>query len=1780
MSQVLSRGTLDNFIKKNNLADESLINFLKDANYGTKDLASYQQYLKDISKATSTFAKITKKAGTVLKSFGAALGSMAVNWVISEVIGLAVQAIDDYIHYAENAKKVTDEFLEEFKTSKDTLSEHKKLVEDVAERYEELSKGVNLKTNENVSLTADEYQEFLDINKQLSETFPSIQSGITENAGSILKIGENGKISKENLEELLKQEEEISNFRVAEDLSENFKGIVVYTEEAIAAQNEYNESLEKTNNSLERINELIQKGIPTSPTNGGFLFSGDITDFDLTEYKNVLQSAANKLFKEMSDERRTYLYGQGITESTIFQEQRDDLTGTFELYLNTFGLDYKDIDKLREEINKSLDDTNISGIISDRINKEEQELLTTVNQAKGVWADFLPALLSGMKSKGTYKLLGEGFLGEDMQEIATYFVENMDYTFAKTINDYDPTDPYAYIRDKIITPINNLSQKDRVSLQKTFEKLISFDMSSMKVADAKKQLDKIITDFATYTGQSEDDLKLLIGFEIDETGYNNVLNELEDKGDSFSRQVANAFTIDELSIIQTTDIDWAEILKLDKISEVIDAIKQEISRLLSDDTIDIDTAKTRVNSFKEEFEALKTVVADTTNVSEESYESLIKYSDKYSTAISRQNGKIKINETKLKQVAKARQADTEEVIKHTIQLKQQEWMQWQLDISNYNDQLLSSIETKYGDIDALQQEITSYQLLAQELENCSSAFDDFNNAMQTDNQEQYDTAQSAYDVIKGTLTGKTASGQDYDNFGKYNTDEFREAIKAFATPEQYKKLLRAGIEGAKTGDQTEYQNIVKEVVDKYKPFFDEDNANSINALMDRVREIGEKGDLPKLDTDWADTLGISVDVFEALKQLANLYDLDGAEFFRSYDSNHLAELTTQTQKLTDAEQAYQEVMSDTSASENDKIEAQINLEKAQSEHQKFLNDTLNEAMEYAEQYQSDASFGGNFKDWLFNQGLESSDIEGITLALYEQEKQIYDTADAIRDTEGKTKYLDLQKDKLEKINKYLNSVGTSYEELADKQEKASKSSNIQEGISIKDYTNISSLDAYNKGKEKLESQKFDLQGKLLNASSVEEVNTIISQINSVNDALSQLQRPVKIEIESNINEINNQLEKLNQVDTTKFTNAGQYYSHQGKVQNLQNQKADLENKLTELQASVTLEVDDSALDDLEAKVKVTEADTTIFNRIKPNIKVYVKEVDDSLLKNKKFVINVTPKATGSVIPSGKSNTGVPGEANGTFNAFANGTAKNVSIPKNEKALVNELGEEGIVRDGKLIPIRGGAQLINLKRGDIIFNHKQMEDLKKHGYTSGRGKLVSSAYVNGTLNGVNAYADATEVTLTTIKKSQETNNALKKAGKSISDTVKDSADDIKEETEEVFDWIERRINNFQRQVDKWLKQAETTVNKLLIETYYSSEKTQLSNLATTYAQAFTRYMKEADASGATDDYKKKVAEGIIDIEKIKNDKLKEQINNYKENFDKAQEALQSLVDTAEKLYNIPIEKATKKIELLNSAIETLEKQIDVAIGSVNKNNLIKSQITQQKSILDAQQKAKTGSDKNYSSALSALKSQLNSSKKIKSAGLSTADFNKIKASYSAGEEVDLTLFNSKKKKNEKYLLELKEKNNSILPLEEYNGASTKIKHKCKKCSYEWDLTPSHALSGGGCPKCSNSYGEKSIINHLDKLNINYDFQKKFNDCKDKKPLPFDFYLPDYNKCIEYDGKQHFEPIEFFGGEKSFLITKRHDKIKDEYCENNGISLLRIPYYKYDKIEEELNNFLLI
>ena len=143
---------------------------------------------------------------------------------------------------------------------------------------------------------------------------------------------------------------------------------------------------------------------------------------------------------------------------------------------------------------------------------------------------------------------------------------------------------------------------------------------------------------------------------------------------------------------------------------------------------------------------------------------------------------------------------------------------------------------------------------------------------------------------------------------------------------------------------------------------------------------------------------------------------------------------------------------------------------------------------------------------------------------------------------------------------------------------------------------------------------------------------------------------------------------------------------------------------------------------------------------------------------------------------------------------------------------------------------------------------------------------------------------------------------------------------------------------------------------------------------------------------------------------------------------------------------------------------------------------------------------------------------------------------------------------------------------ILAMRTQDDSGHRHKYLTCKCifdGYEWDIREDHLNSGHRCPICKNSIGERQVKDYLISHAIKFLPQHCFDDCRNIRQLQFDFYLPELNVCIEYDGQQHFEPVDFAGkGEEwarqVFENTKLRDGIKNEYCKTHNIDLCRIKY----------------
>lgn len=162
----------------------------------------------------------------------------------------------------------------------------------------------------------------------------------------------------------------------------------------------------------------------------------------------------------------------------------------------------------------------------------------------------------------------------------------------------------------------------------------------------------------------------------------------------------------------------------------------------------------------------------------------------------------------------------------------------------------------------------------------------------------------------------------------------------------------------------------------------------------------------------------------------------------------------------------------------------------------------------------------------------------------------------------------------------------------------------------------------------------------------------------------------------------------------------------------------------------------------------------------------------------------------------------------------------------------------------------------------------------------------------------------------------------------------------------------------------------------------------------------------------------------------------------------------------------------------------------------------------------------------------------------------------------------------------FLEKIYELNKNVEVIGEYRNSHTDVKIKCLLCGRIWTSKPNNIFSKGIICTCqqntSMSKGEQKIAEILDKYKINYCYQQPFEGLVGVNDglLSYDFYLPDYNLLIEFQGEQHYKPCKIFGGEEKFDIQMEHDRRKREYATTNKINILEISYDRYMDIEKIL------
>lgn len=308
--------------------------------------------------------------------------------------------------------------------------------------------------------------------------------------------------------------------------------------------------------------------------------------------------------------------------------------------------------------------------------------------------------------------------------------------------------------------------------------------------------------------------------------------------------------------------------------------------------------------------------------------------------------------------------------------------------------------------------------------------------------------------------------------------------------------------------------------------------------------------------------------------------------------------------------------------------------------------------------------------------------------------------------------------------------------------------------------------------------------------------------------------------------------------------------------------------------------------------------------------------------------------------------------NGT--AHVNGTAGHAfkngdwSTKDSGTALMGELGQELIVRDGHFFTVGdNGAEFVPYKKGDIIFNHKQTEELFKNGYvTSGGGRGVALASGTAFANvGAGTWKPGGIGGGYSGGGSSSSSSSKSSSSSSSNSNSNSSANKEAEKFEETLDWIETALDRVERAISRLDKTATSTYkNWTKRGTALNDQISQTRREIDLQNQAYNRYIQQANSVGLDAGYAAKVRDGTIDIETITDEDLNDKISEYKQWYEKALDCLDAIDDLREsesKLYEQRFENVSTKYDEYLGVIQHEKDMLDEFVSQTETAGYITS-----------------------------------------------------------------------------------------------------------------------------------------------------------------------------------------------------------------------------------------------
>lgn len=1530
---------------------------------------------EEIIDTSTTMEKL--KSG--LSSFGQTAKAVAVdvgtNFLISAGLQATAAGIDYVVNKQSNTIKAGSEVLSDYQNINQQMGESTSWVKTNAERYEELSKGVN-NLGQNLSLTSADYEEYQQLSSQIAQQFPELVTGYDSLGKPIIGAAK----SVSDLQTALKNakfDAYNKNVKEAKDVTGKFYEEVMRSKTLPWQEAGSQKQLDGLKQFVKDYNKAFSTKDGNKPT--GYI--------DLQKYMNMSTNAET-----------------GFNASDFGEAYQ------------TLGLSQADIQDLIQDLNSSngklksgSDSAKTLTTLMDGVGELQSDVDNSANELKQYIPSFLQANKKyqdliwdndGLDSKVTSMinamtmedLESNGFTDKDNA------ADNIKKWASNVVNELDKSD----IRDSI----DSLFSFNENHAEDTAKDWYTTANAALDEADAKsesfnkKQLQEA-------SGIYDEWLKVKDAMASITSRYGDTTREdairrfntedLEALGEIASADTDHKLSYDDaISQIENqkrqTELSVAN---LQKSVESITSQYSTISSAISDSMSDTGLSKDSIDAVKS---SVQDVISSTDELKDFDLDGLFTNTSKG----------VKLNNSHLEnlldiQKSIKEQDFAESISKQTDALDKQakETEILKAKYGETSDEYVEALEKQkqaQEDLNATQQAQSQYYAQYQQQKQLFSDYAEWQRATQTENSgDKYLSMVSGLDTAKKAWDAGEIGTDDFKSFAKMISPSGATDPVNFA--ENYAKAARY-----LTSDESGLIH------------FFEDLSTKTDAAGQAMASFNEETQSWELNThdlgEVAQKLGTGTPVVEALFGRAEDYGATTTVISDMQDG--ILKATEATKNWSEAKARLDQMNEENAQAQKDGKDPIYNttaIKAAEDEVAKYKQqiDGLQESMDYYAEH---------------NLGSEAQQKKIKTAA--DEIKNIQEQVQAAENANNKAladSYRNMAKEKAAAagitVDDNLNVTGdgkTAQEQL---KEKSSSTSSTLSGIDFDYDKTTMSFDQIDSKIKELQDAKVNVD---VAVDGEDAVNTLDTEISSLEAQKIQIQIQTAVENGNSFQELLTLSDQ--ELMTTVGCDASQVDQVRDEIREMSGEQVDLTvamdstqfvaliNAITGEKVEIPSEVEQPQEPDLSAiegtpvtfKSEVESPDTP---DIQGGVVYYKAEVEDATTGNtssgtidykkgnvekadgetSEGTINyekgTVQKADGEIstgtinydlgsvaVPTGIVATGTinytlgsvaqPHKASGTMNspasspahatgtiysgstyyntvnygsAYANGK---IALDHNETALVNELGQESIIRGDRWLMLPPGMHTQALKRGDIVLNARQTSDLINHGKATGTAR----AFAHGSLKSIApAHADVGGATLKfqgglaspkygNTKSTDKTTKAVDKAAKDVSKAAKDSSK-WTDPWKNVKDWFERVVTKLQGIIDLNKAKSDNTYDYNKQNSYANNSISTTETLISKYRQAEKMYTKKSDQYakkiGLSSKLKKKVQNGTVNIESL-SAVNKQKVDAYQKWYDKILNCKKQIEELK-----------TKEKELYKQKLDNITTRYDALIGVYSKAN---------------------------------------------------------------------------------------------------------------------------------------------------------------------------------------------------------------------------------------------------